>query len=348
VKSIRLRLLLASVLAAAIAGSIWWFYRGDGSASNFLVLHGNVDVRQVELAFNASERIVDVLVREGDRVKKGQLLARLDTGRLSHSVEQAKAEVAAQQQVVARLVAGARPEEINKARAEVEAAAVDARNARANYLRDRDLAKQHFISEQQADNARAAAEAAESRLNAVREALHLLEEGSRKEDIAAARATLAARQAALGIAQHNLDEATLSAPADGVIENRILEPGDMASPQKAVFTLALTDPLWVRAYVSELDLGKLRLGGIAEIGTDSHPDKPFRGWIGFISPTAEFTPKSVETREVRTALVYQVRVFVCAFEGGLRLGMPATVTIPVDQPPPAGGAAAPDPCKSGQ
>ena len=340
--------ILLLVAAGGIAGGAWWFSRGERAASNMLVLHGNVDVRQVELAFNASERIVEVLVREGDHVKKGQVLARLDADRLQHAVEQAKAQVAAQQQVVARLVAGARPEEIRKARAELEAAAVDARNARANYLREQDLAKQHFISQQQADNAKAAAEAAEARLKAAREALHLLEQGSRKEDIAAARATLAAQQAALEITQHNLDEATLYAPADGVIENRILEPGDMASPQKAVFTLALTDPLWVRAYVSEPDLGKLLIGSRAGIGTDSHPDKTYRGWVGFISPTAEFTPKSVETREVRTALVYQVRIFVCAAEGGLRLGMPATITIALDQPPPAEGASASDSCKSTQ
>ena len=124
----------------------------------------------------------------------------------------------------------------------------------------------------------------------------------------------------------------------------MLEPGDMASPQKPVYTLALTDPKWVRVYVPETDLGRIRPGSVAEIATDSSPDRRYRGWVGYISPSAEFTPKSVETREVRTTLVYEVRVFVCAPADGLRLGMPATVSIAPDQPA-AGGAQ--DPCRGG-
>jgi len=170
--------------------------------------------------------------------------------------------------------------------------------------------------------------------------------GPRKEDIAVAEATLAANAASLAIARRDLAEASLIAPQAGVIENRVLEPGDMASPQKAVFTLALSEPLWVRTYVPGPDLGKLRVGARAAVRTDSYPDKRYRAWVGFISPTAEFTPKSVETQEVRTQLVYQVRVFVCAPLDELRLGMPASVEIPLGEPAPAGGRG-PDPCKNG-
>ena len=158
--------------------------------------------------------------------------------------------------------------------------------------------------------------------------------GPRAEDVAAAVATLKANEAALALARKQLADATLYAPADGVIQDRILEPGDMASPQLPVFTLALTDPVWVRAYVQGPDLGKIHHGMNAEVTTDSYPGKRYRAWIGFISPTAEFTPKSVETTEVRTKLVYQVRVFVRNPQDELRLGMPATVTIPLDQPQP--------------
>jgi len=336
--------ILALVVVAALAAAAWWYQSHDKTLPNALQLNGNVDIRQVELAFNGSERIAQVLVREGDWVKKDQLMAVLDAERSQHAVAQAQAQLAAQRQVVARLVAGSRPQEIRKARADVQAAAADARNARRTYERERELAGKYFISQQLADNALASAQAAEARLQAAQEALRLVVEGSRKEDIAAARATLAALEAALALAQRNLSDASLRAPADGIVENRILEPGDMASPQKAVFTLALPEPLWVRAYVSEPDLGKIRSGARAEIATDSHPDKRYRGWIGFISPTAEFTPKSVETREVRTALVYQVRVFVCAPADELRLGMPAAVTVRLDQPAPATDA---DPCKNG-
>ncbi len=117
----------------------------------------------------------------------------------------------------------------------------------------------------------------------------------------------------------------------------------MASPQRPVYTLALTDPIWVRAYVQGPDLGKLKPGMAAEASTDSYPGKHYRAWIGYISPTAEFTPKSVETTEVRSNLVYQVRIFVCNPQDELRLGMPATVTIPLGQPPAPDASRCPNP-----
>jgi HlyD family secretion protein len=105
----------------------------------------------------------------------------------------------------------------------------------------------------------------------------------------------------------------------------------MASPQKPVFTLAITNPKWVRAYVSEPDLGKLHEGMAAAIAVDSFPGRRFEGWVGFISPVAEFTPKAVQTEELRTSLVYEVRVFVQDPSDVLRLGMPATVYLNTDE-----------------
>jgi HlyD family secretion protein len=135
--------------------------------------------------------------------------------------------------------------------------------------------------------------------------------------------------------QHDIQEGQLHAPSDGVIENRILEPGDMASPQKPVLTLALTEPVWVRAYLSETDLGRVPVGARAKVRTDSHPDQLLDARVGYISPTAEFTPKSVETTEIRASLVYQTRIFVCGGKNALRQGMPATVTIALHQTAPA-------------
>ena len=331
------------VAALATAAAIAWWRHNNAAPVTELVLYGNADIRQVELAFNASERIDDMRVREGERVHKGQLLATLDTQSLSQNVEQRAAQAAAQEQVLARLEAGSRPEEIRKARAEVEAARVAADNAERTYVRFKALVARQFVAEQQATDARAAADGAQARLKAAQETLQLAVLGARKEDIAAARATLEANRAALAIARKQLADAELHAPSEGIIQDRILEPGDMASPQHPVYTLALTDPVWVRAYVPGPQLGKLRPGMRAVVTTDSYPDARYRGWIGFISPTAEFTPKAVETTEVRTSLVYQVRVFVCNPQDQLRLGMPATITIPLDQP--AGGGTATDPCK---
>ncbi len=345
------KVLLAAALVLLVAGisggGWWWYQRQHRGASDALVLHGNVDIREVQLAFNASDRIEQILVREGQRVTAGQLLAVLDSRRLGHAVAQAEAQVAAQREVVARFVAGSRPEEIRKARADVEAARADAVNADETYRRTLELVAQHFVAQQQADNAKAGLDAARARLKAAEETLRLTVAGPRKEDTAAARATLAAYEAARDLAKRDLAEASLYAPADGVIENRVLEPGDMASPQRTVLTLALTDPLWVRAYAPETDLGKLRLGAPAQVATDSYPGKRYRGWIGFISPTAEFTPKSVETREVRTALVYQVRVFVCPPHEELRLGMPATVAVALGPVLSTEAGAGPDLCKTG-
>ncbi len=322
-------------------GMLAWRHAQEGkNASNRLTLYGNVDIRQVQLAFKGSERIKGMLVKEGEKVKKGELLASLDTDKFEANVELRRAQLAAQEQVVARLEAGSRREEIGKARAELDAARIDADNADRTYLRLMNLAKKHFISEQQVDDAKAASDAARAKSRAASEVLKLAILGPRKEDIRQAKSALDADQAALSVASLDLMDARLYAPSDGVIQDRILEPGDMASPQKPVYTLALTNPLWVRAYVSESDLGKLKPGMNAEVTTDSYPGKTYRAWVGYISPSAEFTPKSVETPELRTSLSYQVRIYVCNPGNELRLGMPATVFVPLRD------AVKAEPCKN--
>lgn len=330
----RIKFLLPLLLVLIVAGTVgyrFWSRADSNNTGDILTLHGNVDIRQVQLAFNGSERISDMRFEEGNRVNKGDLLASLDKTRLQHATDQAAARVAAQKEVVARLKAGTRPEEIRQLRAEVEAARITADNAVRTSRRLADLRKQNLTSQEQADNASAAADAAKAKMRAAEEALRLAEAGSRKEDIAAAEAMLKADQAQLALVRRQLSDADLYAPADGVIQDRLLEPGDMASPQRPVYTLALTDPLWVRAYVGETDLGRIHPGMRATVRTDSFPGKGYDGWVGFISPTAEFTPKSVETHEVRTDLVYQVRIFVCNPQNQLRLGMPAVATINLSQ-----------------
>jgi HlyD family secretion protein len=327
------RIFIVVTLVIIAAGGTFWLWKSyhRGKAETSLVLYGNVDIREVQLAFNGNQRIANILVNEGDRIKKGQLLATLEKQRLEALVGSRKAKVAAQMQAVDRLEAGTREEEIRKDRADVEKAEAEAKVAEITANRVRYLTKKGALSQQKEDDTIADLDAARARLKAAREVLELAIAGPRKEDIAEAKATLRAYEQDLTLALRELGDADLLAPLDGVIENRLLEPGDMASPQNPVFTIAITDPLWVRAYVSETDLGKIRLGMKAEVRSDSFPGKDYEAWVGFISPTAEFTPKTVETREVRTKLVYQVRVFVHNPQGELRLGMPAVVTIPLDQ-----------------
>jgi len=325
-------LFIALLAVASVAGFWWWGQQPTETVTEQLVLYGNVDIRQADLAFNGTERIASMLVQEGDSVSAGQLLATLRPDRIAAAVARAEAELAAQQQVVARLEAGTRIEDINRVRAELELAEATAVDASRSFQRIQNLAAQRLASQQQVDDAKAAADSATAKVKAAQAALALALAGPRQEDIAAARATLKALDSQLALAHVQLKDASLHAPSDGVIRNRIMEPGEMASPQRPVFTLALTNPVWVRAYLDGPDLGKVFPGMAAIVNTDSFPGKDYPGWIGFISPTAEFTPKSVQTQEVRASLVYQVRVYACNSENELRLGMPATVTIDLSQP----------------
>jgi HlyD family secretion protein len=325
------RLVALSVGAAVIiivGGLLLWWLLGHHRQRTELVLYGNVDLRQVELPFNGSERVAAVLVQEGDHVRRGQLLARLDTSRLDPQVAKAEADVAAQQQVVDRLHHGNRPEEIAQASANVDAARADAANAHAQFERLQTLSNAssgRAVSRQELDAARATLDSADAHLAVNDKALALQRAGPRREDVAQGEAQLRADQAQLALLQQQLKDADLLAPMDAVVRSRIIEPGEMASPQKTAFTLAITDPKWIRAYVDEPDLGAVREGMQASVMVDTFPGRGFAGWIGFISPVAEFTPKSVETTQLRSDLVYEVRVFVKDPDDQLRLGMPATV-----------------------
>jgi HlyD family secretion protein len=189
----------------------------------------------------------------------------------------------------------------NRARAELEAAKAAAHAAELSYRRIESLAANKLASPEQADEAEAKSRTANAQVSAA--------------------------QAALAEVEQTLADAELHAPVAGIVRERIVEQGDFVTPQTPVITLALTDPVWVRSYLPEVFLGQVRPGARALISTD----KVYEGWIGFVSPTAEFTPKNVETPELRTRLVYQVRVFACNPRLELRLGMPATVTIPLGQ-----------------
>jgi len=269
------------------------------------------------------------------------LLATLHRERMQAEVTAAEARVAAQKAVLARLETGSRPEEVAQARANVAAARAKLVDAQVTSERTQNLYQEQAASKQALDDAQAKLITARADLKVAEQALALAVEGPRTEDIEEARAKLKADEAQLELAREVLKDTELYAPAEGVIRDRILEVGDMASPQTPVLTLALVNPVWVRTYAPETVLGRLAPGMLAEVATDSYPGKTYPGWIGFISPTAEFTPKNVETSELRTRLVYQVRVYVCNPQDELRLGMPATVSIALDQPKPEPGHAVP-------
>ena len=344
-KSKLLRIVVVLVVLGAASFLGYRYLQQREAPDNVLHLFGNVDIRQIQLAFHDTGRIQRILVQEGQRVQAGELVAELDPVRYEAAVEQARAQVAAQQEVLGRLLAGSRPEEIQEARARVKAAEAALREAEPTHRRTKILAQSQYVSQQQLENAEAALNTARANLDREQQALTLAIKGPRQEDIDAARAQLKAYEAALDKAKDELKDTRLYAPEQAVVQDRILEPGDMASPQTPIFTLALDNPIWIRAYVSEPDLGKIAQGMRAEVRTDSFPNKTYRAWIGFISPTAEFTPKQVETTELRSKLVYRLRVYVCNPQNELRLGMPADVLIPLNQPKPAEAKGSGDPCQ---
>lgn len=331
------KLVVALLLLALIGLGAWFYHRSSSERGGDLVLYGNVDIRQVSLAFTGSERIAEMRAEEGDSVKAGQVLATLDSRTLKLQIDQAKAQIAAQEANVLRLRNGSRPEDIDRAKAQVDAAKAQLDLANIQLRRLQGIRANspggRAVSQQDLDNANAQLKVDQAQLDDRQKALRLAKIGPRAEDIAQAAAQLQVARAQLALLQHNLDETELRAPQNAVVRSRILEPGDMASPQRAVYALAITDPKWVRVYVNETQLGLIKPGQSASVFTDSHPQQPVEGHIGYISDVAEFTPKAVQTEELRTALVYEVRVLVEDKDNRLRLGMPATVRIARDGQP---------------
>ena len=317
-------------LAACLLGLAAYLYHAFCQQDNQeeLVLQGNVDVREVSLAFRQSDRILEMLAEEGDRVQKGQVLARLDTQELKLQLQRLNAEIAAQQSTVDKLHNGTRPEEIRQAEGNLRQAQAAAEHAAGVYQRKRDIyTSTAGISQQELDNAYHDMEAKQATMSVAEAALQEAKAGPRQEDIAGAEAGLQALRNEQLRYIYLLSQYELQAPDDGVIRSRLLEAGDMASPSKPVFKLSLPGKKWVRAYVPETELGRVYEGQQARVYIDSLPGKAIDGQVGYISGTAEFTPKNVQTEELRTSLVYEVRVYVDDADNVLRLGMPATVRI---------------------
>ncbi|BBO89210.1 efflux RND transporter periplasmic adaptor subunit [Desulfosarcina ovata] len=320
---------LILLLAIGTGGYLWKTVRSHEPADDGLTLYGNVDIRDAQLAFKEQEVVREVLVEEGDTVTQGQILARLDSDRLTSQLKEAEAQYAAQQEVVRRLTNGTRRQEIKQAEARVVEARVQVRNAARRVRRLEKTAPVGASTEQDLDDARASLDMARAALNVHQESLALAREGTRKEEIAEAKQVLEARDAHLSLLRQRLADTVLHAPAKGIILSRILEPGEMAMPTRPAFVLALSEPKWVRAYLPEPALGHIRQGMTARIHSDSFDDRFFDGRVGFISAQAEFTPKSVQTAQLRTQLVYEVRIWTDDPADELRLGMPVTVTISV-------------------
>lgn len=323
------RIIIALVVAAIVlvAVATRGFGLVGGGEAAVLKLYGNVDIREVDMGFRVPGRIAGIAVEEGDRVRKGQMLATLDTASLDARIGQADAQVRQAQAEFAKLRNGSREQDIAQARSRVDAAQALYANARHDFERRRPLVEPGAISrdiwtQTVADRDRAAAQLAEAR-----EALSLVQAGPRAEDRAAAKAALAASEAARRSAATDLGDTRLVAAVDGSVITRAREPGAIVQPGETVLTLSINRPLRVRAYVAEPQLSRIGPGMKVLVTADGN-DRTYHGTIGYISPKAEFTPKTVETEDLRTDLVYRLRIIVTDPDDALRQGQPVTVSVP--------------------
>ena len=323
------RIIAALVLVALAAGGgyAWLSPQFAPAADAGLTLYGNVDIREVDLGFRVAGRLQAMHFEEGDAVAAGVLLAELDAQPLQEALAVAEAGVLQAQAQLDRLNSGSRPQEVQQAQARVAEAEAALENAELEFARQQGLFDDGLNSRHALDAALARRDQSAARLRANQEALGLAVEGFRQEDIAAAKAALGAALARRDQAKTQVQDAQLLAPSPGVILTRALEPGAILKVGSPVYTLSLTETLYVRAYVSEASLGRVVPGTAVRIRTDS-TERAFSGQVGFVSPRAEFTPKTVETPELRTDLVYRLRIVVADPDPSLRQGMPVTVEVP--------------------
>jgi len=319
---------LIIVILLGVATVAFWQYWGRFHQSDeVLKLYGNVDIRGVDLGFRVSGKVAQVLKDEGDMVKAGELLAKIDRQPYENELTGANAALAVAEADLKLKNNGYRIEDIQQARAALEESRVFEKNADRVRERQAKLLGGGGVAKQDLENAEAALDEAQQRVKVAEAKLKQLEAGFRAEEITGAIAKVAQEKAACATAMLHLEDTDLKAPSDGVVLTRALEPGAIVQPGTTVLSLSLERPVWVRAYVHENELGKVPPGTPVLLVTDGKPDHPFHGKVGFVSPRAEFTPKSVETTELRTALVYRLRIVVEDPDSSLRQGMPVTVTL---------------------
>jgi HlyD family secretion protein len=332
-------ILVAAVIAVAYIYPRWTTKR---EASNTLTLSGNIEAHESLVSFKVTGRIVELPVEEGQWVEAGTLLARLDDADYRQKIDIDDANLKVRESNLALTLAGSREQEIKAAHAAVLDAQADLQEKKLDDERARRLFARDAISAQDRDLADTALKRATAAYESAQQRYDQIKEGSRKEDIRIAQANVAAARQSLGLSRINLDYTRLLAPNAGVISVRQAELGEVVSPGTPIVTLSDLDHVWLRAYIAEPDLGKIRWGQDATLTTDTFPGKKYHGRISFISSTAEFTPKSVQTYKERVTLVYRIKIDVDNPNHELKPGMPADANIKLNVPNrPAGFAPAP-------
>jgi len=298
---------------------------------NMIIFSGNIEVTEVELAFEIPGRVTERVVSEGQRVNKGQIVAYLNTEQLSQEVALRQAELRISQAVLLELKEGFLPEEIAQAEAKVRQADAFFSRLASDYERQKKLFDGDVISSREFDISNSSFEVARAKVTEAQENLALLNRGIRPEKIAQAEANVSKSYQALGISETRFNYATLQSPISGYVLSDNVESGEFASPGTPIVTIGNLNDVWLRGYIDERDLGKVQLGQSVKVTTDSYPDKKYEGRVVFISPEAEFTPKNVQTEKERVKLVYRIKVDVSNPNLELKPGMPADGLIVLNE-----------------
>lgn len=320
------RIVRLVVIATLLVGGIYGWRAGwFGGAEAAQTINGNVEVREVELGFRVGGRIAAIMVDEGDAVTPGMTLARLDAAPFADAMASARADIGVADAALVRQRNGSRPQDISEAEAALRAAEAVAVNADKEFARVSELAAKGFVSAARVDSARAAKDAARAAIDAERARIARLREGTRADEIAEGAAARGAAQAQARRVATDMADTVLTAPSAGVVQTRVLEPGAIVGPGAPVLAIAITQPVRVRAYVPEPLLGQVKPGQRAFVVAIDGRRWPAR--IGHVSPSAEFTPRTVETESQRADLVYRIRLIVDDPAGDLRQGQPVTVDL---------------------
>jgi HlyD family secretion protein len=383
--------LIVALLAIVVAGvAAFRYFAAPAAPSDVIEVSGNIELDQIPVAFKVSGRLIERAAGEGDSVKKGMVVARLDQDQLRQHRQEQEAQLRATEAVLAQaettlelqrqslkadlevrgaelrtaearlkdMRQGARPQEVQEAASAVDGAQAEVDRAGLDYERAQRLQKNDDIPRSQLEAARARLQSAQAVLKQAQERLALVKAGTRPDAIEGGEAQLAGAQAALKLGAVNelqvvrseqeltvrkadiervkaqisvtdtqLKETEALAPLDGVVLVKSAEVGEVLAPGSPVMTIGDLEHPWLRAYIGERDLGRVKIGSKAKVVTDAFPDKAYDGTVSFISSEAEFTPKQIQTKEGRVRLVYRIKISVENLNRELKANMPADASI---------------------
>jgi HlyD family secretion protein len=320
-------LLVVAVVSAGVAIHLYPRWLAKQSAPSGLKLSGNIEAHESLVSFKVPGRIVELPIEEGQMLRAGALIARLDSADYRQQVATDEAAINVRESQLALGLAGSRPEDIEASRQTLLDAQADLEQKKEDFARYEALHKKDEVSTQTRDQAATNLARAQATFARAQQVYNELVEGTRREELDVQRSNVHQASENLALSRIRLAYTVLNAPFNGVILVRQAELGEVVTAGTPIITLADLDHLWVRVYVPETDLGKVHWGQDVEVRTDTYPGKNYRGKISFISSEAEFTPKSVQTEKERVTLVYRIKVDVENPNYELKPGMPADAYI---------------------